>query len=199
MASEKREEGGEEQFERLGAVAESYRSKRESFYSQKKIRKGARRTQLRALLLPIFLLKKCIQNRLQKISFEAAASTTTCGWDALGHAGGSKSDAFFTSTARRILCLEGLKRAQAHQGKNLDFLYALCKAQVGGRPNWALIDEAITQYKLSSGLHTWGKAIENEKLHFSLTMYLHTLNWIERLSRPHFTLEKYAITGCRKN
>ena len=45
MASEKREEGGEEQFERLGAVAESYRSKRESFYSQKKkIRKGARRT-----------------------------------------------------------------------------------------------------------------------------------------------------------
>ena len=77
MASEKREEGGEEQFERLGAVAESYRSKRESFYSQKKFGKG--QEELRALLLPIFLLKKCIQNRLQKISFEAAASTTTCG------------------------------------------------------------------------------------------------------------------------
>ena len=70
-----------------------------------------------------------------------------------------------------------LKRAQAHQGKNLDFLYALCKTQVGGGgPTGPLIDDAITQYKLSSGLHTWGKAIENEKLHFSLTMYLHTLN-----------------------
>ena len=63
-----------------------------------------------------------------------------------------------------------LKRAQAHQGKNLDFLYALCKTQVGGGgPTGALIDDAITQYKLSSELPTWGKeTIEKTESYFSV-------------------------------
>ena len=78
MASEKREEGGEEQFERLGAVAESYRSKRESF-SQKNSERGKKNsTKGPAADFPS-------QKNVFKIGFrkenllEAAASTTTCG------------------------------------------------------------------------------------------------------------------------
>ena len=81
MASEKREEGGEEQFERLGAVAESYRSKRESFYSQKK--KNSERGKKNSTKGPAADFPS--QKNVFKIGFrkenllEAAASTTTCG------------------------------------------------------------------------------------------------------------------------